>query len=63
MALKYKAILLNTFLFGTKDEDNLIRASSLSNLGEVCRVLNYKLGTIVTEVRRISHEKNSFRDP
>jgi hypothetical protein len=50
MALKYKAILLNTFLFGTKDEDHLIRASSLSNLGEVCRVLNYKLGTIVTEV-------------
>ncbi|EFA04066.1 transport and Golgi organization protein 6 [Tribolium castaneum] len=50
MAPKYKAVLLNTFLSGTKDDDHLIRASSLSNLGEVCRVLNYKLGTIVTEV-------------
>ncbi|XP_044267137.1 transport and Golgi organization protein 6 homolog [Tribolium madens] len=50
MAPKYKALLLNTFLSGTKDDDHLIRASSLSNLGEVCRVLNYKLGTIVTEV-------------
>ncbi|XP_050307289.1 transport and Golgi organization protein 6 homolog [Anthonomus grandis grandis] len=50
MAPKYKAILLNTFLIGTKDEDHLIRASSLSNLGEICRVLGYKLGTVVTEV-------------
>uniref|UniRef100_A0A1Y1LB53 RNA polymerase II assembly factor Rtp1 C-terminal domain-containing protein n=1 Tax=Photinus pyralis TaxID=7054 RepID=A0A1Y1LB53_PHOPY len=46
----YKSLLLNTFLVGTKDEDHLVRASSLSNLGEVCRVLGYKLGTIVTEV-------------
>lgn len=50
MVPKYKSLLLNTFLVGTKDEDHLIRASSLSNLGEVCRVLGYKLGTIVTEV-------------
>lgn len=50
MTVKYKALLLNTLLSGTKDDDHLIRASSLSSLGEVCRVLNYKLGTIVTEV-------------
>ncbi|XP_018576104.1 transport and Golgi organization protein 6 homolog [Anoplophora glabripennis] len=50
MAPKYKPLLLNTFLMGAKDEDDLIRASSLSNLGEICRVLGYKLGTIVTEV-------------
>ncbi|RZC37025.1 transport and Golgi organization protein 6, partial [Asbolus verrucosus] len=50
MAPKYKSLLLNTFLSGSKDDDHLIRASSLSNLGEVCRVLGYKLGTIATEV-------------
>lgn len=50
LAIKYKALLLNTFLVGSKDDDNLIRASSLSNLGEVCKVLGYKLGSIVTEV-------------
>lgn len=51
IAPKYKSLLLNTFLVGTKDEDHLIRASSLSNLGEICKVLGYKLGTIVTEAR------------
>lgn len=51
IAPKYKPLLLNTFLNGAKDEDDLIRASSLSNLGEICRVLGYKLGTIITEVR------------
>ncbi|CAH0557752.1 unnamed protein product [Brassicogethes aeneus] len=50
MAPKYKSLLLNTFLNGTKDEDELIRASSLSNLGEICRVLGYKLGSIITEI-------------
>lgn len=46
----YKDVLLNTFLTGARDEDHLIRASSLSNLAEVCEVLGYKLGSIVTEV-------------
>lgn len=52
MAPKYKPLLLNTFLNGTKDDDGLIRASSLSNLGEICRILGYKLGTIATEVKQ-----------
>ncbi|CAG9853857.1 unnamed protein product [Phyllotreta striolata] len=50
MAPKHKPLLLNTFLSGTKDHDDLIRSSSLSNLGEICRVLGYKLGTMFTEV-------------
>ncbi|KAF7262784.1 hypothetical protein GWI33_004125 [Rhynchophorus ferrugineus] len=50
MGSKYKALLLNTFLNGTKDDDHLVRASALSNLGEICRVLGYKLGNIITEV-------------
>lgn len=54
-AQNHRAVLLNTFLAGTKDEDHLIRASSLSNLGEVCRVLSYKLGSILTEVLGCVH--------
>lgn len=51
LTVKYKALLLNTFLTVAKDEDELMRASSLANLGEVCRILGCKLGTIITEVK------------
>ncbi|KAH1010003.1 transport and Golgi organization protein 6 homolog [Dendroctonus ponderosae] len=50
MAPRYKAVLLNAFLVGTKDDDPLVRASSLSNLGEICRVLGFKLGSIISEI-------------
>jgi hypothetical protein len=46
----YKAMLLNAFLFGTKDSDHLVRASSLSNLGEICKALGFRIGPVVTEV-------------
>lgn len=59
MTPHYKNLLLNTFLAGTRDEDYLIRASSLSNLAEVCEVLAYKLGSISTEV--LTPWKNAFR--
>lgn len=49
---KYKSLLLNTFLTCVRDEDHWIRASSLSNLGELCRVLGYKLGAVVSEVNQ-----------
>ncbi|CAG9826015.1 unnamed protein product [Diabrotica balteata] len=55
MAPKYKPILLNTFLTGTRDEDDLIRASSLSNLGEICQILGYKLGSMFSEVLSCVH--------
>jgi len=50
MAVKYKSQLLNTFLVGVKDVDALVRASSLSNLGEVCRVLGFRIGPILQEI-------------
>lgn len=46
---------MNTFLSGVRDEDHLIRASSLSILGEICRVLGYKLGSVVSEVLACIH--------
>lgn len=46
----YKNRLLNTFLAGVRDDDHLVRASSLSNLADVCRLLHYNLGSIVAEI-------------
>lgn len=50
MASAYKNILINGFLCATKDLDSLVRASSLSCLGELCKVLGFRLGDIVIEV-------------
>ncbi|XP_025191179.1 uncharacterized protein LOC112591556 [Melanaphis sacchari] len=46
----YKNRLLNAFMAGVRDNDHLVRASSLSNLAEVCRLLRYNLGSIVVEI-------------
>lgn len=48
---KYKRVLLNTFLRGTKDEDAFVRASSLHNLGELCGLLRYSLDSVAFEVK------------
>lgn len=50
MTIVYKNALINGFLCATRDADPLIRASSLSCLGELCKVLNFRLGIILVEV-------------
>lgn len=50
MLPKYREPLLNAFLCGTRDEDKHVRASSLSNLGEVCRGLRYSVGRNIHEI-------------
>lgn len=60
MASAYKNILINGFLCATKDLDSLVRASSLSCLGELCKVLGFRLGDIVIEVCLIKYLKNYF---
>ncbi|XP_043256271.1 transport and Golgi organization protein 6 homolog [Colletes gigas] len=50
MAPAYKNVLINGFLCATRDTDSLIRASSLSCLGELCKVLGFRLGDILIEV-------------
>ncbi|XP_046735251.1 transport and Golgi organization protein 6 homolog isoform X2 [Diprion similis] len=50
LAPAYKNILINGFLCGTRDVDPLVRTSSLSCLGELCKVLGYRLGNIIVEV-------------
>jgi len=47
---KYKNVLLNAFFSAGHDPDELVRASSLSNLGEVCRNLRFSLGGITGEL-------------
>ncbi|XP_061578283.1 transport and Golgi organization protein 6 homolog [Cololabis saira] len=42
--------LLGAFLQGTRDPDQSVRASSLSNLGELCQRLDYSLGPLAQEV-------------
>lgn len=42
--------LLGVFLRGTRDPDPSIRASSLSNLGELCQRMDYSLGTLAQEL-------------
>lgn len=44
--------LVGVFLQGTKDADQSVRASSLSNLGELCQRMNYALGPLAQEVTR-----------
>ena len=46
----YKNKLLNPFLAQLNHPDPLIRSSSLSNLGEICKNLKYSLGNVVQEI-------------
>ena len=44
-------LLIAAFLSGVKDPDEHVRASSLSNLGELCEQLYWSLGDNLFEVR------------
>lgn len=59
---KYKRVLLNSFLRGTKDEDPFVRASCLHNLGELCSLLRYSLDSVAYEVKKKKHFKDSFKN-
>lgn len=47
---RYFECLVQAFLTGVKDEESFIRASSLSNLGEVCRLAPHTLPSAVHQV-------------
>merc|ERR1712112_89322 len=57
---KYKNLLLNSFFSAANDPDHLVRASSLSNMGEVCKNLRFSLGPITGEV--LQHLSHCSRD-
>ena len=47
---KYGARLLGVFLVGCKNDEELFRSSSLSNLGETCKLLNYSIKNDIYEI-------------
>ncbi|XP_016320883.1 transport and Golgi organization protein 6 homolog isoform X1 [Sinocyclocheilus anshuiensis] len=50
LAPHYGRPLIGVFLSSTRDEDSSVRASSLSNLGELCQRLNFSLGPLTQEL-------------
>lgn len=50
MLPKYSQLLISTLLSGVHDPEALVRASSLSNLADVCRLLRFSIGPIIQEV-------------
>ena len=60
MAPSYKHLLINAFFGVGNDPDPLVRASGLSSLGEICRLLRFGLGNIAGEL--LQHLAASARD-
>ncbi|XP_043072682.1 transport and Golgi organization protein 6 homolog [Puntigrus tetrazona] len=50
LAPHYGHPLIGVFLSSTRDEDSSVRASSLSNLGELCQRFNFSLGPLAQEL-------------
>ncbi|XP_053127528.1 transport and Golgi organization protein 6 homolog [Hemicordylus capensis] len=50
MVFAHRDRLIQAFLRGARDPESSLRASSLSNLGELCRILQFQLGSVVHEV-------------
>uniref|UniRef100_A0A8B9KYV5 Transport and golgi organization 6 homolog (Drosophila) n=1 Tax=Astyanax mexicanus TaxID=7994 RepID=A0A8B9KYV5_ASTMX len=50
LAPHYGRPLIGVFLCGTRDEDSSVRASCLSNLGELCQRLQFSLGPLAQEL-------------
>ncbi|NXC04291.1 TNG6 protein, partial [Orthonyx spaldingii] len=50
MVFQHRERLIQAFLQGARDPDSALRASSLSNLGELCQHLGFQLGAIIQEV-------------
>ncbi|XP_033898912.3 transport and Golgi organization protein 6 homolog isoform X3 [Acipenser ruthenus] len=50
LAPRFGTPLIHAFLRGTRDSDSTVRASSLSNLGELCQRLHFALGAVVHEL-------------
>ncbi|MBN3276573.1 TNG6 protein, partial [Polyodon spathula] len=50
LAPRFGTPLIHAFLRGTRDSDSTMRASSLSNLGELCQRLHFALGAVVHEL-------------
>ncbi|KAK7080604.1 Transport and Golgi organization protein 6 [Halocaridina rubra] len=50
MLPQYSGHFINSLLTGVRDSEAIIRASSLSSLGEICKLLRFSLGPILFEI-------------
>ncbi|KAM3829044.1 transport and Golgi organization protein 6 homolog isoform 2-T2 [Vipera latastei] len=50
LVFQHRDRLIHAFLRGVRDPDGSLRASSLSNLGELCQILGFQLGSVVHEL-------------
>ncbi|XP_039186897.1 transport and Golgi organization protein 6 homolog isoform X3 [Crotalus tigris] len=50
LVFQHRDTLIHAFLRGVRDPDGSLRASSLSNLGELCQILGFQLGFVVHEL-------------
>lgn len=55
LAIRYKDILINCFLLGSTNRNDELRSSSLSNMGTICRLLNYQVHHFFEELMQITH--------
>ena len=55
MVPRYGNILLGAFLQAAQDTDAVVRASSLSNMADVCKLLRFSLGPNIHEVWQIEN--------
>ena len=51
----YRDVLIASILSAAKNDEPLVRASALSNLGEICRLLHFALGSVMHEVFECIH--------
>ncbi|XP_014287215.1 transport and Golgi organization protein 6 homolog [Halyomorpha halys] len=66
MAVVYKKELISCFLIGCRDQDELVRASSLSNLGELCKILSFRITPYLVEILeciKAIYETDKFPEP
>ncbi|XP_053677524.1 transport and Golgi organization protein 6 [Anopheles nili] len=50
LAIRYRDVLMNCFLIGTRHSINVLRVSSLSNIGIICRILSYQVHNFFYEL-------------
>jgi hypothetical protein len=50
ISYKYKDVLINCFLAGSRDRNDEFRASSLANLGAICRILTFQIHKFFQEL-------------
>lgn len=66
MAIIYKKELICTFLAGCCDDDPFMRSSSLSNLGEICKILSFRVTSYLVEILecvRSIYETDKYPEP